>query len=311
MTFPPSGAVPYDGGEATPPLPRNVESPRATGKELLSAAWSLLKRDRELLWLPVISALFGLLAAAILFVPGYVIGHTVGGEGHRSWAMWVGLFFAGLGSSFVAIYFQSALVIGANLRADGGTPTLRGVLRAAWADRAKILSWALMTTTVGTAIRAVERRVGVAGRILGFLGGLAWAIASFLVVPVIVAENLGPVDAVKRSSALIRETWGTGLRSTLRFGLIQFVVLIPVAIVGGIGVAMLMSGSAAPIAFGLVLTVAAVIAFFGMMMVFDAVGTYARAMLYRYATGRPVPGIDPLLFAGALRARRNGRRRWA
>ena len=41
--------------------------------------------------------------------------------------------------------------------------------------------------------------------------------------------------------------------------------------------------------------------FLVLSMVFSAISTYARAMIYRYATGRPVPGVDPQLFAGVFR----------
>jgi hypothetical protein len=45
-----------------------------------------------------------------------------------------------------------------------------------------------------------------------------------------------------------------------------------------------------------------------LVMVFSAVSTYARALIYRYATGLPVPGIDPSLFVGVFRQKRSGRR---
>jgi hypothetical protein len=131
-------------------------------------------------------------------------------------------------------------------------------------------------------------------------------------VPVLIAEDLGPIDAVKRSARLIRETWGTSLRTTLRFGVLQMpAVLAPLALVA-IGVAAMArgsgsSGSSVIVAVGGLLVLIGVVAFIALAMVFSAVSTYARALIYRYATGRDVPGVDPLLFAGAFRQRR-GRR---
>lgn len=284
---------------------------RATGKALLGASWQMLRQDRELLWLPVLGAIFGLIAAAILFVPGWFIGGAVGGADHHSWAGTVGGAFAAGAATIVSIFFQSALVIGANERSEGGDPTLRGVLRAAWERRAKILSWGLLTTTVGFAIRALERRLGIFGNILGFLGGFAWAVASFLVVPVLVAEDLGPMASVKRSTQLIKETWGTSLRTTLRFGLIQIALLLVPVIIGVIGVAAIASGSSGSVAIGVVLLLVAVVAFLALAMVFSAIGSYARALIYRYATGRPVPGIDPTLFSGVFLTKKRVRRLFA
>ncbi|MDT4934775.1 MAG: hypothetical protein QOK11_2667 [Pseudonocardiales bacterium] len=292
---------PYRYGLPVPPV-----SSGPTGKEILGASWTLLRQDRELLALPFISALAGLAAAALLFVPGWAIGTAVSGSGRSG--LTVGGVAAVFAMSIVAIYFQAALVVGANMRADGGTPTLGTVLRQTSRLFRPIIAWALLTTTVGVALRIAEQRLGILGKIVGFLGGVAWAIASFLAVPVVVAEGLGPIAAVKRSAELVRTTWGTGLRTTLRFGLIQFLLTLPALIVGVIGFAALFSGTTAGVVVGMVLIAAAVLALFVLGAVFNAVFSYARAMIYRYATGRPVPGIPHAAFAGAFAPKRRRRR---
>ena len=269
----------------------------------MSASWNLLKQDRELVWLPAMGALLALVAAALLFVPGWLVGNSAGGPSHHSWAYWVGGIFASFGASVVGIYFQAALVIGANQRADGGDPTLRSCLDAAWAVRGRIIKWALLTTTVGAIIRAVERRFGAVGNILGFLSGLAWAIATFLVVPIVVAENIGPVEAAKRSGQLIKQTWGTSLRTTLRFGLIQAVVTIPAMIVLVIGVSLLIGGNTANRTVGAVLALAGGATLLAVTVVASAISGYARALIYRYAVGQPVPGVDAALFTGVFQTR--------
>jgi hypothetical protein len=296
MSTPP----PYGG----PPAPSGGLHKGPTGRELLSATWALLKQDRELVWLPAMGALLALVAAAILFVPGWFVGDAAGGPNHHSWAYWAGGILAGFGASVVSIYFQSALVIGANERADGGDPTLRSCLNAAWAVRGRILKWALLATTVGALIRAIERRFGTVGNIIGFLAGLAWAIATFLVVPVVVAEDVGPIEAAKRSGQLIKQTWGTSLRTTLRFGVIQAVIGIPAIIVLGIGFALLVGGGAANRALGAVLALAGGATLLAMSVVFRAISGYARALIYRYAVGQPVPGVDAALFAGVFQPRK-------
>jgi hypothetical protein len=295
---------PSDFGQA-PPL--NTGSP-ATGKHLLRACWGLLRQDRELLWLPVIGTVAGLIAAGVLFAPGFAIGWIVGGSQHRSWGGELGGVLAVFAASVVSIYFQAALVIGANQRADGGDPTVRGVLAQTWTHRGKILSWAIVATTVGLVIRGLERRLGILGTILGFLGGVAWAIAAFLVVPIVVVEDLGPIAAVKRSAQLVRQTWGPSLRTTLRLSLAYFLLmLVPVAVIV-VGVVAAVGGSHTGLAVGILLIVVGVAALIALAMVFSAISTYARALIYRYATGRPVPGIDPAVFAGVFQPRRSRRR---
>jgi hypothetical protein len=284
-------------------------SAQPTGKQLLSATWGLLKQDRALLWLPGVAAVTGLIAAVILFIPGFAIGWAAGG-GQESWGGWVGGIAAAYAASVVGIYFQAALVIGAFERADGGSPTVGGVLRQAWARKGHILAWALLATTVGAAVRALERRFGAIGAILGFLGGVAWAAATFLAIPVLVAENLGPIAAVKRSVQVLRDTWGTSVRSTMRVGLIAFLFFLPGVLLIAVGIVVAGSSDAVGVrGVGIVLIVVGAAAFLVVAMVFNAVSTYARALIYRFAVGRPVPGIDAQLFSGVFRAK--GRRSFA
>lgn len=286
--------------------PRPVYT-QPTGRQLLSATWALLRDDRELLWLPVLGLISGFFAAAVLFGPGFAIGWFAGGGQHGEWGIAVGAVFAAFAFSAVSIYFQAALVVGANVRADGGTPTLSGVLAEAWTHWVKILSWAALTTTVGVGLRVIAERIGILGAVLRALGGVAWAIASFFALPVVIAENLGPIAAVKRSAALIREVWGTSLRTTLRVTVLQLLGLVLSLGVVAIGVVAITSGTGAGVAVGSILVVVGVVAVAALAIIFSAISTYARTLIYRYATGRSVPGIDATLFAGVFRQKR-GRR---
>lgn len=274
-------------------------SQQPTGKQLLGASWGLLQQDRDLLWLPVLATLTGLLASMLVLVPfGW---RAFASSGHpRGWAVFVVMAVAGALSSAAAIFFQTALVLGANQRADGGDPTLRGVLAEAWSLRRRIFAWAALSVTVGSVMRVLEERLGILGRVVGFLGGVAWAIASFFVVPVLVAEDLGPVAAAKRSAQLIADTWGTSVRTTLRFGVLQLLVMLPILLAFVIGVVAVLSGSTAGIVIGAGLLLLAVVALLAAGMASSAITAYARALIYRYATGQAVPGIDPTLFAGAF-----------
>ena len=311
-TAPPAWAPPAGGQQqfgAPPPAadPMGGFSGPVKGKHLLAACWNLLKQDRSLLMLPVLSAVFAFVALAIFFVPGLVFGFAGGTENSLKFGAYAGMVVGGFAASVVSIFFQAALVIGANERADGGDPTLSSTLEGAWQRKGAILGWAVVTTVVGTIIRAIQQRAGALGSIFGFLGGVAWAIATFLAVPVVVAEGLGPIEAVKRSAALIKQTWGLGLRSTLRFGLVQLLFFVPAVILLVVGIVMIGNGGAAR-GLGVALLAIALVALVALGVVFGAISQYARAMLYRYATGRPVPGIDPQMMAAAFAPKRDRQR---
>lgn len=274
---------------------------RANGKQLLGATWALLRQDKELIALPFIGSVAGVVAAIIFFLPGYGVGWLVNGRENGDLAYYAGMVLAGLGATLVGVFFQTALVIGANQRAEGGDPTVGSCLRGAWTHRWRIVQWSLVTATVGLVLRAIQERLGFLGAVVNVLGGLAWGIATFVVVPVVVAEDVGPVTAVKRSAQVLRDTWGTSLRTAARGGLIAFALWIVPTVALMAGFVLIGSGDDGLFATGLVLAVVAFVALIVLATLFSAVGAYARALIYRYAVGLPTPGIDATVLAGAFR----------
>ena len=55
------------------------------------------------------------------------------------------------------------------------------------------------------------------------LRDIGWSVATYFVLPVLAAEKLGPVAAVRRSSAILRSKWGKSLAGETWFGLLSFV----------------------------------------------------------------------------------------
>ena len=249
--------------------------------------------------------MFGILAAlSLLFVPGYALGAVIGGDASQI-GYWVGLILATFGSTVVAIFFQAALVIGANERAEGRNPTRGSVLAEAWKRRGRLISWAVLATTVGIVLRLIQERLGAAGAIVSVLGGLAWSIATFLVIPVLVAEDIGPISALKRSTSVLKETWGTSLRTTVRFGLIALLLWIPAIALLVLGIVVLVNNNGGVSdAAGVTLLAIGFVSLVVLGTVFSAVMAYVRSLIYRYAMGLPTPGIDTKLFEGAFQPKK-------
>ncbi|WP_419854044.1 DUF6159 family protein [Candidatus Poriferisodalis sp.] len=132
---------------------------------LTKNSWSLLKQDRELLWLPVLSMLTILAIAAAAAVVGFVTGSfdTSGGaESVQGSAAVLGLVFAFVATATV-VYFEGALVAGAHERMTGGDPTVRSAMGKAASRLPSLLGWALITLTVGLVLRFLRERPGLAG----------------------------------------------------------------------------------------------------------------------------------------------------
>jgi hypothetical protein len=154
----------------------------------------------------------------------------------------------------------------------------------------------VLSATVSLVLRAIEERSGIAGRIVGSLIGLAWALVTFLVLPVLVIEQVGPIQAVKRSAELFKRTWGENMIANAGIGLVGLV-----ATLVGVLPCMLLIAIGGPVAaLGIVLAVAWVIT---VQLVASTLTGIFQIALYRYANDGTVAGFDNDTLRDAFRPR--------
>lgn len=273
--------------------------------ELLKASWGVIRNDKELLVLPAISGVCALAVIASFAWPVItmvVAANDTGletGEVNYPPAAIVLAFIGYLLVTYIGMFFNCALIHAANERMAGGDPTVASALRGAWERAGKIFAWALVASTVSIAINQLQERLGLLGRFLAFLAGTAWAVVTFLVLPILVLEDVGPVEAVKRSAALLKRAWGEGLAGHIGLGILNTVVFFGLAAVVAI------SGLASPaLLWGTVPL--AVMAFVLSLIVMSALSTVFQTALYRHARGLPVTGFDHQLMANAFTYGKNG-----
>ena len=132
------------------------------------------------------------------------------------------LFLFYLVQYFIIFFFNSALVGAAMIRLDGGDPTVRDGLRIASSKIVPIIGYAAIAATVGLILRIIEERAGFIGRWIAGLFGLAFTVATFLTVPILVTRDVGPVEAVKESAVLLKKTWGENIIGNAGMGLVFF-----------------------------------------------------------------------------------------
>jgi hypothetical protein len=205
-----------------------------------------LKLDKELVLFPLMSGVACLLVLASFAVPLWASGYAEGllqeqGVDQTSQIIgYVVLFAFYVVNYFVIVFFNSALVACAIVRFRGGNPTLKDGLSAAGARLPQILGWSLVMASVGLILKIIESRSERLGELVAGLLGMAWSAVTYFVVPVIVVEKLGPIDAVKRSFAILKKTWGEALGANFGVGFIVFlaslVALVPL-ILGGVAIA--------------------------------------------------------------------------
>lgn len=192
--------------------------------DLIKASGRVLAADKELLVLPVLSSLAGIAVIASFVLPAVADGWLQGIFSSRQQSDPPPEFYAWIFGQYVALYFvgfffNAALVCAALERLRGGDPTLGSALEGASSRFWSILGYAIIAATVGLILRAIEERVGWVGKIIVGLIGAVWTVATFLAVPVLVAQDVGPIEAVKQSAALLKKTWGENLIGAVGIGL--------------------------------------------------------------------------------------------
>ena len=268
---------------------------------LAKASLGVLRSDKELLVFPLISSIAALLVAASFVLPMFGLGmlERLDGEGSLPLAFYLWLFAFYLVQYFVIFFFNAALVGAAMVRLDGGDPTVGTGLRIAAGKWKQILGYAAIAATVGMLLRAIEQRAGFVGRIVVGLIGVAWTVATFLTVPVLVARDIGPVDAVKESASLLGRTWGENLIGNGGIGLAMGLLNV-LLVLGGGALVVLFAIQGLP-ALAITTAIAGLLAVLGLALVHAALSGIYSAALYRYAMQGEAPaGFDGTLLREAF-----------
>jgi hypothetical protein len=262
-------------------------------------SFGVIRQDKELLLFPFLALLisglmWGLFIASIFFLDIAFFEQLQEQSMVLYYALYFIFYFL---TAFIAVYFQAAVVGSAMIRLEGGQPTIGDAFRQANKHVGKLLKWALLTATIGLILRAIARQGGIIGRIVAGALGITWTLASYMAIPVIVAEGIGPWQALKRSASLFRKTWGETLVGGLGVGLVLVLLalagLLPIAIGAYIA-----TTEAILVGVG----IAAVYWFF-IFLLWGAAWPVLSAVLYRYAAkGEVVPGLSEEVLSSAIRA---------
>jgi Family of unknown function (DUF6159) len=273
--------------------------------DLASACMGLLWEDKSLLLFPLMSSIAMLLVVASFAVPLFplVVAMSAAGNAHTLDALaYVGLFLFYLIQFAIFTFFNTALVEVAMDRLDGQEASTGDGLRRAWARFPIIVAYAAIGATVGTVLRLIGERVGFLGKIVVGLVGFAWAVATALVVPVLAAEDVGPIEAIQRSVELIKKAWGEDLIGNAGIGVAFAVVMVMLAFCGVLLFIAALIAHATALA--ILVLVALVLTLCGLALVHATLSALYSAALYRYASGETKTGdIDPSLLENAFRAR--------
>ena len=260
--------------------------------DLIAWSFAVVRKHKQLILLPIFSAAAALAALYLCSQLGHGSVQRLL-QSHRAGiqdCLWlVPAYFL---VSFAMVFFNCALAACAQAQFSGASPTLGYGLRYAGARLAPILAWALLSTTVGFILDAAERRASWAGKLAIWVFGFAWGMATYLVVPVLIAEDRGAFGSLRRSAQLARETWGDQIVAELRFGWRALFLFIPCLVLAALG------ANGYPI----LLPVAAAYFIIAAAVLSAAKGIFEVA-LYRYAALNETPADwSPEMFPGIFQS---------
>jgi hypothetical protein len=260
----------------------------STGWTIAMNSFKVLRANKQLVLFPVLSGISLILVMAsfvtiILALAGFNTDN-IDTENQIVNYLWVFGFY--LVNYFVITFFNMALIHCTHLYFNGEEVTLQKGIAFSMSRLRVILSWALFAATIGTLLKILQENLGFIGKIITGLIGIVWSIATFFVVPVIAYENLGPIDAFKRSAQLMKQKWGESLGSRVGFGVINLLAFLLVAI------PLFIIGSFFHILAGIGL---ALLGAFVIMAIMSAAQTIFIAAVYHNVTGNPVEHFNQKL----------------
>jgi hypothetical protein len=256
---------------------------------LVKASAAVLRSDKELVVFPIASGAASLLVTATFAFPMWASGYFDRfEEGGASAGAYVVAFLFYLVQYFIVTFANAALVGAALIRLRGGDPTLSDGFRIAAGKTGVILGYSLIGATVGMILRAIQERGGIVGQIAAGIVGIAWNLITFLVVPVLVVEGVGPIEAIQRSGALLKRTWGQQIVGNFGIGLAMFgIALVALIVCAPVVLLAIASGSIVLIVLAVAL---AAIVFTAIALVGSALQGIFTAALYRYAADGETDG---------------------
>lgn len=263
--------------------------------ELVKESFAVITKDKEILLFPILSGIACLLFVGMMIVPALLAGTIFGNTLNNPVILYGGLFVFYLVTSFIVVFFNTALVTCAHIRLTGGDPTFHDGITNAVHHIGKIFGWAVISATVGLVLSLLRDENNIIGQIIISIIGMAWSLLTYFVIPIMILENLGIAASVQESASLFRKTWGESIIGpgsiSLIFLVIGLVALLPLILIFIVGNGTLIMVSIAGYLFLIVVLV----------VIGTALQGIFNTALYLYArTGKVPAAFSPKLVESAF-----------
>lgn len=260
----------------------------AQSRPVTQRCWGLVKENRYFLAFPLIGFAVGLVFIVVLGGAGALL---LAGDGEYSGLWWAGavlivlmLYLASLATQFC----MAGLVAAADEELHGRQSSVGAGFAVAGKHIGVIAVWTALSTIFGLLMQFIQQKAGVVGDIVSVIGGVAWNLITFFVLPFMILEGDAPISAIKHSGSLFKQRWGMRVAGGVRIGGIIFLLaFLPAMVALVFGIALSMSGGAA---IGIPLAIIGFIVFFAAQLLLATLRGVFSVALYRYASGDEVLG---------------------
>jgi hypothetical protein len=258
------------------------------GWEMSKLSMGVVKKDPELMVYMILAGLMSLACLVGMAIPQFLeMEWAVNPDGSFTPSYLMFSFVGYMLLSIVVVFWNCAIIANANIRLTGGNPSFADGISAAVKRLPIIVLWGIIAGTVGLLLKALEGAVRSSDNggaqalaaIVHLIGGLAWWVMTFFMLPHLILEGKPVGQSLKSSKDMFFRTWGENISSGLGIGLVGFVMGVPLVI---LTIALTVAIGPAGLLVGAILL--------GLLVAWvNAAEQVAVVALYRFATDGKMP----------------------
>jgi hypothetical protein len=293
------------------------------GKKVTTRCFGVVKRNPYMMLFPVIGAVVAVLA--ILMVAGVgiaIIGlDTIQSEvnqavkdgqvGGATIAEAIVIFaIAGYLAVLATQISMGALVKTADEELQGQESSLSAGYAAAFSRIGALMGWAMIQTLVGWFLSALRGNgsdsnaiVAIVRVIVASIAAVAWSLITFFVLPLIMLRGKGAISAIKESTRMLKQTWGSRLAGGIRIGgLIFLLAVLPGILVLILGIVVSFVGDTPGVGIP-VIVLGAIVIVIAQILISTLRAVFSVALLHFAEDGSVVDPFTSLELQSAVRIR--------
>jgi hypothetical protein len=195
-----------------------------SASSLIQSAWNVIKSNKAMMIFPLLSFI-----SVILVICSFAqsFTHLINLSKPTNYFEYAKLWLIYFINYFIITFFNVGLTCCALRRLQNKSTTFQDGILEACKKVHLILGWSLFCTSVALILRIIEDKSSWVSKFFTNTLEIAFSLASYLMIPVMVAENINPFAALKVSAELFSKTWGNQIKGEIGIGLYFILFALP------------------------------------------------------------------------------------